>query len=580
MDEREKIVSKLKEKIGDERKSEESISAGKVVDRVLNKQVLKARGNLIFHSDAGGFSYKLKFILEKINEDYKSFSQDKRLDILLFLSYMCIDLKSSLTEWHLKKVMDEKSINSAFRSLLKVVERLEKEFPEDAGQVMKKLRIDTVSRFKAEGLTEESDINREVDLLLGSSITGYIENITGKISESNLSQVTAARFSGKSDTEIGNDYAAFLQYVLWLGGSFVTTNPVLIKVAWDINPDYWNMEVDRLIKSHYNNEQLKRLLTMDEEEASKQLEDINSLITMSVVEENCLLLRDIFLATGGSAGNVSLQVNPKNHSDGREMVAEAENLYKELEKRLGGVPNVVFKLPGTAGGKYAAEKLTSEGIGVNITVNFGAFQSLGMGEVLKEGATLVSYISFMSGRMAFPVRDELKEKGVEGGEPAARLSGVEVARKIYRRFYTGDNGMGLEIDKEKVKLVIASLRIYDGWIPDILELYGTSVITVFPNVRREFDKKKQPFKSDTILDSTPEDVLEVLFKSEIFRQAWWMPGDPEDLKPQRVLSLEECDSGEVEKWEPAAKTIGQFVTFYDQMRDMVKERIKFIVGQG
>jgi len=446
--------------------------------------------------------------------------------------------------------------------------------------IVDKFRIDTSSRFKAEGLTEESDLNREVESLLGGSIAAYVENITESIAGSNLSEVTAARFSGKSDTEIGNDYAAFLQYVLWLGGSFVTTNPVLVKVAWDINPDYWNQKVDRLIKESYTDEDLKKLLTMDEKEVDKKIEDINSLITMSVVEENCLLMRDIFLVTEGSAGNVSLQVNPKNHSDGEEMVSEAKNLYEKLEERLGGVPNVVFKLPGTAGGKYAAGKLTSQGIGVNITVNFGAFQSLGMGEVLKEGATLVSYISLMNGRMAFPVRDELKEREIEGGESAARLAGVEVARKIYRRLYTPDNGKGLDIDKKKVKFVIASLRIYDGWIPDILELYGSPVITIFPNVRRAFDKDKQPFSPDTIIKLTPDDILEVLFKSEIFRQAWWMPGDPEDLKPQRVLSLEVCDSKEVEKWKPVAQTQDQFVTFYDQMGDMVRERIKFILRNG
>lgn len=461
---------------------------------------------------------------------------------------------------------------------MKLVGKLGQAYKEDTQQVIKKFQLDTISRFKAEGLTEEADVYNEVDLLIGGSITNFIKNTIQEIGKSNLLKIAKARSVGICDTEIGNDYAAFLQYVIWLGGSFVTTNPVLVKLAWDINPGYWNLVIDKLIKSHYSHEDLTKLLHMPEDKGNKALEEINSLITMAVVEENCKLLRDIFLVTEGNNGYVSLQINPKNHSNGEEMVTEALKLYKKLQEKLSGVPNVVFKLPATAGGKYAAQKLTSQGIGVNITVNFSAFLSLNMGEVLKEGIALVSYISVMNGRLAFPVRDELKEKGIEGGESAARMAGVEVARKAYRRLYTSDNGKGLCIDKKQVKLLIASLRIYDDWIPDISELWGSPVITIFPDIRRVFDKKNRSFEPDSILNSTPEKILGVLFESEIFRQAWWMPGDLESLKPKDELSLQPYDSLKLEKWEPVAKTLGQFVSFYDQMREMVRERIKRIVG--
>jgi transaldolase len=301
------------------------------------------------------------------------------------------------------------------------------------------------------------------------------------------------------------------------------------------------------------------------------------MITMAVVEENCRLLRDIFLVTEGSEGYVSLQVNPKNHDDCDQMVNEAENLYAYLEKRLGGVPNVVFKLPATAAGKLAAEKLTSKGIGVTITVEFSVFQALGFAEVLSKGKMLVAYLALMNGRMSFPVRDEMKEKSIQGGVEAARWAGVEVASKAYRRIYGPLERGGMGIDPERIRLLIASLRIYDDWIPDISELWGCPVITIFPDVRRKYDSHRREFIDKTVLRATPAQQMNILFESEIFRQAWWVRGDSQEYKPKRVLTLAPQDKMSLAKWPPVANTLGQFIDLYEQMSEMIKKRIKHIV---
>ncbi len=373
-------------------------------------------------------------------------------------------------------------------------------------------------------------------------------------------------------------------------------------MAWDIDPELWNKRVDALILSKHSPDRLSKLLRGPQSELSAAIEAINSAVTMAVVQENCRLLRDIFLVTEGREGYVSLQVNPKNHDDWQQMVTEAKNLYSLLEGTLGGVPNVVFKLPATAAGKSAAEKLTSEGIGVTITVEFSVFQALGFAEVLNRGKMLVAYLALMNGRMAYPVRDEMKTKSVPGGVEAARWAGVEVARKAYRRLYAPPHEGGLGIDPQRIKLLIASLRIYGDWMPDISELWGCPVITVFPNVRRKFDISPatrgqglppaqacpEPvervrglidFTGDAVLKATPDDQLKVLFESEIFRQAWWVPGDPEQYKPQRVLTLEPKDSEALVKWPPVANTLGEFIDLYEKMGQMVQERIRHLVGR-
>ena len=63
-----------------------------------------------------------------------------------------------------------------------------------------------------------------------------------------------------------------------------------------------------------------------------------------------------------------------------------------------------------------------------------------------------------------------------------------------------------------------------------------------------------------------------------FRQAWWTPGDAEERKPKRVLTLEPGDSNALAKWPPVANTLGQFIDLYEQMGDMVKDRVRRIVA--
>lgn len=239
---------------------------------------------------------------------------------------------------------------------------------------------------------------------------------------------------------------------------------------------------------------------------------------------------------------------------------------------------MVIKLPSTHAGLEAAEVLTGEGIGVTITLTFSCFQASAFGPVLQRGDALLSYIALMNGRMAYPVRDELKEMQVVGGADAARWAGVEVARKCARILYgepeTGTEAPG-SIDPGKVKIMIASLRIYDPdtWIPDISELWGIPLLTVFPNVRRAFDSKSRPLDVGTAGNTTPAEAMETMGESEIFRQAWWLPGDDDSIKPATPLSLAADDQVAVVAWPPVAQTLDQFIDLYDQMSKAVRGRI-------
>jgi len=568
----------LRRRIRQERDREQGVTTDEVCRRISDGEIVRAVGSLLFHTAPAALDEKLEVVLGEISRTARSEDVPVQTHVLDFLVNLAIGLRSFLPNWVLSPALDSAAIDALAKKVTDALENLTSVAVEAAAELAAGVRKETIARLKAEGITDESQAAKMADSLMGDSLVDYVSNIAAELRRSNLMRAAEARFQGRTQTQLGNDYAAFLQYVIWLGGSFVTTNPALVKLAWDIDPELWNKRVDALILSKYSTVQQRKLLRGPQGELNTAIEAINSAVTMAVVQENCRLLRDIFLVTEGREGYVSLQVNPKNHDDWQQMVTEAKNLYSLLEGTLGGVPNVVFKLPATAAGKSAAEKLTSEGIGVTITVEFSVFQALGFAEVLNRGKMLVAYLALMNGRMAYPVRDEMKTKSVPGGVEAAHWAGVEVARKAYRRLYAPPHEGGLGIDPQRIKLLIASLRIYDDWMPDISELWGCPVITVFPNVRRKFDGHQRDFTGDAVLKATPDDQLKVLFESEIFRQAWWVPGDPEQYKPQRVLTLKPKDSEALVKWPPVANTLGEFIDLYEKMGQMVKKRIRKVAS--
>jgi transaldolase len=563
----------LRQRIRQERDREQRVTIDEVCRRINDGEIVRAVGNLLFHTAPAALDEKLTRLLDKISRTATSGDPDL-LGVLDFLVKLTIGLRSFLPNWVIALALGSAALDALAGRVTGALENLTSVAGEAAAALADRLRKETLARLKAEGITDESQAATMADCLMGRSLVDYVSNMAAELRRSNLMQVAQARRQGRTQTQLGNDYAAFLQYVIWLGGSFVTTNPALVKLAWDTDTELWNKRVDALILSKYSTVEQRKLLRGAPRELNTAIETINSAVTMAVVQENCRLLRDIFLVTEGREGYVSLQVNPKNHDDWQQMVTEAKNLYNSLENTLVGVPNVVFKLPATAAGIIAAEKLTSEGIGVTITVEFSVFQALGFAEVLNRGKMLVAYLALMNGRMAYPVRDEMKTKGVPGGVEAARWAGVEVARKAYRRLYAPPQDGGMGVDPQHIKLLVASLRIYDDWIPDISELWGCPVITVFPNVRRKFDSNQRDFTSDAVLKATPDDQLKVLLESEIFRQAWWVPGDPEQYKPKRELTLEPKDSEALVNWPPVANTLGEFIDLYEKMGQMVKERIK------
>jgi transaldolase len=83
------------------------------------------------------------------------------------------------------------------------------------------------------------------------------------------------------------------------------------------------------------------------------------------VASACDLFLPVWKRSGGDAGYVSIEVDPRKAFDTEETVAEALLLYRQLDR-----PNLMIKVPGTEPGLAAIPRLIAEGVNINVTLLF------------------------------------------------------------------------------------------------------------------------------------------------------------------------------------------------------------------
>jgi len=568
------IKEELIDRINKEKERKAEISVDKIVFRIENGQFKEASLDVILLSKPHLFNDFLDLLRTNLDSLFYTSDLSFQKNSFLFLINLTINLKSFLPCWNLQNedlypedVLTEKQIDHQISenwSLLKKWGRDNSALHKEALSFLDKT---TKERLESEGV-DSNDLQAAASKIVGDSIDHYLDQMFNFIEGSNLKKIAEMRNNGFTLTEIGNDYAAHLQEAMWLGASFVTTNPQLVCLNLERKLDISDARIDELIRQFLNNNQLVRATDIKEE----TIEQLTDIFISEVVLNNARLLRDVFLITNGNMGYICLQVNPSNHGNVDKMLDQALRIYLYLHKQLGGIPNVVFKLPGTKAGLEVAEILTQIGIGVTITVDFGLFQLVPFAKTINSDKAIVSHLVLMNGRLAFPVRDELLALGIPNARKTAQYAGVAVAKKAYKLLYSKEN---LGYNPAKVKLLVASLRNYDDFFPDITELTGVSIITVFPNIRHQFDNNPRTLNPMAVQNPVDESILKSLCKSEIFKQAYYLPGDPEVFRPQSVLSLDK--TGEVQNWPPVKATLDGFTHAHEMTKEKLQKRIKDIV---
>ncbi|MCC8247235.1 transaldolase [Saccharothrix luteola] len=126
----------------------------------------------------------------------------------------------------------------------------------------------------------------------------------------------------------------------------VTTNPTIFAAA--------------LAKGSAYDEQVRELAARGADTDAAVRE-----ITTTDVRNACDLFRDIYTATDGVDGRVSIEVDPRLANDTEATVAEALDLAKAVDR-----PNLLVKIPATVEGLPAITRVLAEGISVNVTLIF------------------------------------------------------------------------------------------------------------------------------------------------------------------------------------------------------------------
>ena len=126
----------------------------------------------------------------------------------------------------------------------------------------------------------------------------------------------------------------------------MTSNPTIFQKAIVSSSDY--------------DEQLKSL-AREKKSAGEYFETI----AVEDVQTACDVFRPLYDALDGRDGYVSLEVSPGMARNAEGSIAEAQRLWKSVNR-----PNLMIKIPGTVEGAEAIGKVLQMGINVNVTLLF------------------------------------------------------------------------------------------------------------------------------------------------------------------------------------------------------------------
>jgi transaldolase len=201
----------------------------------------------------------------------------------------------------------------------------------------------------------------------------------------------------------------------------VTTNPTIFANA--------------LAKGEAYDEQVRELTARGADLASIVRE-----LTTTDVRNAADLFRDVYRATGGVDGRVSIEVDPGLAKDAEKTAAEAQDLWKAVDR-----PNIFVKIPATEEGLPAITRTLAEGISVNVTLIFsveryrkvidaffaGLEQAKANGHDLR---SIQSVASFFVSRVDTEVDKRLDTIGTDEAKELRGKAAIANARLAYAAF--------------------------------------------------------------------------------------------------------------------------------------------------
>jgi transaldolase len=179
-------------------------------------------------------------------------------------------------------------------------------------------------------------------------------------------------------------------------------------------------------------------------ETGKTNEEIFFGLAITDIQNACDLFDGLYNeGVVGADGYVSLEVSPFLALKTKETAAQAELLWKEVDRK-----NVMIKIPGTQPGLAAIRESIGKGININVTLLFGlpryeevteAYIS-GLEDHLAAGhhiGHISSVASFFLSRIDVLVDPMLDEKGLGDLKGEIAIASAKKAYEIYKRVFSG-----------------------------------------------------------------------------------------------------------------------------------------------
>jgi transaldolase len=170
------------------------------------------------------------------------------------------------------------------------------------------------------------------------------------------------------------------------------------------------------------------------------VDDVVREVTVTDVREACDVFRSTWEATGGVDGRVSLEVSPLLAHETDATLAEAQDLWKAVDR-----PNLLVKIPATQAGLSAITGALAEGVCVNVTLIFSVERYRDVMEAYIEGlerasanghnlGAITSVASFFVSRVDTEIDKRLEKIGTDEALALRGKAGIANSRLAYAAY--------------------------------------------------------------------------------------------------------------------------------------------------
>ena len=247
----------------------------------------------------------------------------------------------------------------------------------------------------------------------------------------------------------------------------VTTNPTIFAAALSDGADYA--------------EQMAGMTDVD---------DAITQLTTTDVRNACDLFADVYAATGGYDGRVSIEVSPELANDTDATVEQAQQLYDLVNRE-----NVLIKIPATKAGIPAIAEVIGRGISVNVTLIFSEERYREVMDAYLTGletadaagrdlSKIHSVASYFISRVDSEIDKRLVELGRAELKGKAAIANAQVALGAYNEVFGSERFRKLEAKGANVQRPLwASTGTKDPAYPDTLyvaDLIAKGVVNTMP----------------------------------------------------------------------------------------------------